>query len=326
MWFRELRLGRTIAHCLGQKDPHTSARVKTYPDGSYELMVASRRAFMPEGWEDRIRSIAAGEEEERVRDPPADPGANVARAVRRAKTQVRDMALCTPFKYFVTLTTDPAKVDRYDDVAILRKLRYWLDNHVRRDGLTYIVVPERHKDGAVHFHGFFNAALPAVDSGTMTADSWKRPRRPRSKAQRAEWEAAGARPVYNLPAWTLGFSTAIELYGDYRAAVGYVCKYIGKSMGGETPAKIGGRWYYSGGLLRLPNMVYTDLFDRTDVEALRATPGANVWTFEAPDGGVTFWCARVPAPEQPPELEVIRYAERLHIPGGVGPRAGGTDG
>ncbi len=35
--------------------------------------------------------------------------------------------------------------------------------------------------------------------------------------------------MYNLPQWTLGFTDrARQLYGDYHAAVGYCCKYIGK--------------------------------------------------------------------------------------------------
>ena len=63
--------------------------------------------------------------------------------------------------------------------------------------------------------------------------------------------AEGAQVVYNLPSWSLGFSTAIRLYGDYRAAVGYVLKYITKA-----PDKIGGRWYYSGGALERPDASY----------------------------------------------------------------------
>ncbi|MBQ7345150.1 MAG: hypothetical protein IJW45_03695, partial [Oscillospiraceae bacterium] len=112
----------------------------------------------------------------------------------------------------------------------------------------------RHKKGGIHFHGFFNDALPAVDSGTIRLPWAKKPRRPRSEAQRAEWLAQGGRIVYNLPGWTLGFTTAMELYGEYPAAVAYVCKYIGKD--GEKSA---GRWYYSGGALAQPKEEYADL-------------------------------------------------------------------
>lgn len=190
----------------------------------------------------------------------SDAADNLARAKRRARAAVSDVALSNDFRYFVTLTLAPGKVDRYDPVEVTRKLNNWLDNHVRRDGLKYVLVPEYHKDGAIHFHGFFNGALAAVDSGTLDTGTGK-PRKPRSAAQRAQWLAGGAHVVYNLPAWSLGYTTAIGLYGTPRAAVGYVCKYITKAQ-----VKIGGRWYYSGGDLQRPTVElcdvdYEDFFD-----------------------------------------------------------------
>ena len=113
---------------------------------------------------------------------------------------------------------------------MVKKLGQWCSNQVKRKGLRYILVPERHQDGALHFHGFFSDSLEAVPSGHT--------------------DSAG-RTIYNLPAWDLGFTAAIELYGLYTAAVAYVCKYIGKQ--GEKPA---GRWYYSGGELKQPEVTY----------------------------------------------------------------------
>jgi hypothetical protein len=83
-------------------------------------------------------------------------------------------------------------------------------------------------------------------------------------ARRAERLSEGWRVVYNLPSWGYGFTTALELYGDYHAAVAYVCKYIGKQT-----EKIGGRWYYSGGALGAPEV---DLLDISwdDVQSMPA--------------------------------------------------------
>ncbi len=113
------------------------------------------------------------------------------------------------------------------------------DNQVRRRGLLYVLVPELHADGAVHFHGFFNGALPVVDSGTL--DTGGKPRKPRSAAERARLIDSGAHIVYNLPAWTLGFTTAIELYGDYEAALDTCASTSARrgrrwAVGGTTPA------------------------------------------------------------------------------------------
>ena len=124
---------------------------------------------------------------------------------------------------------------------------------VKRHGLRYSLVPGLHKDGAFHCHGFFAGdGLEAVDSGTLDMDGWKHPRKPRSQAERQRWLDAGARVVYNLPQWRLGFTSAIKLYGSYAAAVGYCCKYIGKQEG-QRPL---GRWYYSGGALAKPEKTY----------------------------------------------------------------------
>lgn len=139
-------------------DIFCTARVKSYPGGRCEALVCDKAIFGGSGWEARQGS--------RVKEARAkDGGHDVARAVRRARAQVRDIALCTPFRWFVTLTLDPARVNRYDVREVTRHLNHWLDNQVRRKGLAYVLVPERHKDGAIHFHGFFNDALEARDNG-----------------------------------------------------------------------------------------------------------------------------------------------------------------
>lgn len=174
-----------------------------------------------------------------IQDDGPDPSwerraaANRARSQRRARVAVKDLGLSNDWKYFVTLTLDRQRINRYDAAVVVRHLNRWLDNQVRRHGLAYVLVPEHHKDGAIHFHGFFNGAISAVDSGHRDA---------------------GGHTVFNLPSWTWGFSTAIELYGDRKAAVGYVCKYVSKQQD-----KIGGRWYYSGGALRRPEVAWGDL-------------------------------------------------------------------
>lgn len=246
-----------------------SARIKSFPDGSSEVLVADHPIFREPGWEERPREGGGGkyrkieedvgdlsfyalerleeEEERRARD-------NLARAKRRARTMLRDYALCTPMRYFLTLTFDPKKVDRYSVEDTVRKFGQWMGNQVRRRGIAYVAVAEYHKDGAVHFHALVTEGLKMADSGTMVPPEGGKPRRPRSAAQRALWTSQGGHTVYNVAGWPYGFSTAMELYGDYHAAVGYVCKYITKAE-----AKIGGRWYYSGGQLERPAVLFADL-------------------------------------------------------------------
>lgn len=246
-------------------------KIYQYPCGVVDILSSSKPIFREVGWEDArwakprpLPSEAEDEPEEEAQlsfslEAPPEPeaehgpkGEDIARSMRRARSRVRRLALSNEFRWFVTLTLSPDKVDRYDAAQVVRKLSNWCSNQVRRRGLQYILVPERHKDGALHFHGFFNDALEAVASGHRDKQGHM---------------------IYNLPGWTLGFTAAIEVYGDYAGAVAYVCKYIGKQ--GDKPA---GRWYYSGGDLREPTAIYGEISPAD----LRAEYGDRVFSFEVP--------------------------------------------
>lgn len=257
------------------------AKIYTYPCGVVDILCSTKPIFREAGWEaatwaqprklpPEAATDAAAEEapeaeeqlsfslepEAQLTEPEAEEAGpkdeDIKRSMRRARSRVRRLALSNDFKWFVTLTLSREKVDRYDDAQVLRKLTNWAHNQVRRHGLKYILVPERHKDGALHFHGFFSDALDATASGHCDKQGHM---------------------IYNLPGWTLGFTAAIEVYGDYAGAVAYVCKYIGKQ--GNKPA---GRWYYSGGDLREPTVIYGEISPRE----LQEQYGDRVFCFEVP--------------------------------------------
>lgn len=244
-----------------------NGRMKLYPDGHggervAETLVSSRPIFNPRHFERYTR------EERPVRPVPGIPcepkekdPANVIRAKRRARKRVFDLAFCNEFDLFVTLTLNRERIDRYDYKADVRQLGRWLDNRVRRRGLRYVFLPEYHKDGAVHFHGLVNSgAVKCVDSGHRYKDG---------------------RVVYNLPEWSLGWTTAIPLRGDYAAVCAYICKYITKQ-----PGNIGGRYYLSGGCLREPRFEYFN----ADYESMAGREitidGANLGIKYCAPGGV----------------------------------------
>lgn len=234
--------------------------VYRYPNGCMDIICSSDRLFMPPGWEaaeDFSGPGRRGPSPAKREKGKKSEGADMLRSMRRARANLRRLALSNEFEYFVTLTLDPKKIDRYDGAAVTKTLSRWCDNMVRRHGLRYILVPEQHRDGAFHFHGFMSGpGLIVTDSGIR-------------------WDG---RAVYNLPQWTLGFSTAQHLYGEYSAAVGYCCKYIGKQHG-QRPL---GRWYYSGGDLKvsektLLNMDYRGLRDYYGREACELDiPGSKL--------------------------------------------------
>ena len=250
--------------CIASEAKST-AKVYLYPAGTADIVCSTSFDF-GQGWEiakagpvssEAAHRAGCQDEKQSSGRKCADPeGEDMERSMRRARSKVRRLALANDFRWFVTLTLDPSKVDTMDGAAVVKKLNAWASNMVQRHELRYILVPERHKKGGIHFHGFFSDCLKAVDSGHLDRQGHK---------------------IYNLPQWSLGFTTAIELYDDYTRAVGYVCKYIGKQ--GEKPA---GRWYYSGGQLAEPKCLYFNLSYREIVEKYKG----KVYTFEAPGRGV----------------------------------------
>lgn len=276
---------------------------KTYLDHSKQLILATKPIFRESGWEpvvsfhccsDTMRQSTqkmgkillengrySDEKFEEILDIAemsvwqleeleAKDAANLARAMRRARVQVRDYCLSTPMAWFVTLTLDPRKVDRYDVAAMTRKLNMWLNHMVTRRGLAYVMIPELHKDGAIHYHALMTDCLEAVDSGTIIPSGQDRPRRPINISQRCRWLQHGGRVVYNLPEWPYGYTTALRLSGNYEHAVNYVCKYITKGHDDlRAGSKVGGRWYYHGGKLGKPVIEYYD----SDFENVREMAG-----------------------------------------------------
>ena len=245
--------------------PGHFGKITRYQSGVFDIICSTSPDFREPDWElaDAWAQPKAKPKQEPTDKPKRSDmdeahAEDMERSMRRARAKVRRIALSNDFRWFVTLTLDPTRIDRYDVGEVVKKLSQWCSNQVKRRGLRYILVPERHKDGALHFHGFFSDAMEAVASGH------------RDK---------GGRMIYNLPQWTLGFTAAIELYGDYAGAVAYVCKYIGKQ--GDKPA---GRWYYSGGALQEPAVEYVD---NINAEALKEVFGNKIWSTYVPGRRIT---------------------------------------
>lgn len=233
---------------IGEKK---NCRVKWYGDEVAEILVANRPVF------------AAGtvpHESPSVRTPVRTPGraapANIDRARRRARAKLFDLAYCNEWDFFGTLTLDRQKIDRYDYKAIVKKLNTWLNNRVQRKGLTYVIVPEYHKDGAIHFHGLFNNCLNLAKTGKF--------------CQTQE----GTKEIYNCTEWKFGFTSFIPITGDKARICGYLAKYITKD--GE---KVGGRYYLSGGNLKNPGYTY----DNVDFETFESEQ-----MFEISNTGLKF--------------------------------------
>lgn len=80
----------------------------------------------------------------------------------RAKSKIVEYALCNPFDYFFTGTLDPNKYNRYDFDKYMKDFSKFCNNYKNRhsNDFIYLFVPELHKDGAIHTHGFLGGLNP----------------------------------------------------------------------------------------------------------------------------------------------------------------------
>lgn len=202
-------------------DISSNARVKEYPSATV-LQVANAAIFRSPGFEPRTRTYDV---------PPKgkakDPERALASSRARAKSAIRDIALCNSFDYFFTWTLSQEIVDRYDPDAVGKKVRNFLKNASYRKGFSYVCVPELHQDGAIHFHGLCKLGKVAVCRATNSRTG-------------SELSTDRGQPIYNMLDWTLGFSTCIPLDENYERTCNYVTKYISKGS-----KKILGKWYFS---------------------------------------------------------------------------------
>lgn len=212
-------------------DVFSNARVKLYPSVEV-LQVANAPIFRAPGWEPQKRSYDV---------PPKGRGKDPDRALTvsrtRARAAVRDISLCNRFEYFFTWTIAPDMLDRHDANAVKKCVTATLKNLSHRKGFRYVLVPEFHKDGAIHFHGLCLLGVVQIERATNAHTGQP------LYTQRQQ-------PIYNMLDWKYGFSTCIPIDENYERTCNYLVKYFTKDS-----QKIFGKWYLSSrGLRKKPDI------------------------------------------------------------------------
>lgn len=223
-----------------------NTKAKIYPNGQQKITICSKPIYKSEYWE-------LIDDSEPISKPKNMDNEVRADSVKRAKERIFDIAMCNQFDYFVTWTLDAEKINRYDSTDISKKLKKFLNNMVQRHNARYLVIPEHHQDGAIHMHGLLSGDFEMVDSGKKTKDG---------------------KTIYNMPQWTLGFSTAIKLDEHKERVSRYITKYVTKEF-----KKIFGSFYYAGGhgLVRKPPVKLYDVdYDSMDYPEHRPE-SVNLW-------------------------------------------------
>lgn len=139
----------------------------------------------------------------------------------RSKQKIIDLVyhngLIKPWKYFLTLTFDPDKVNSNNYEAVSEALKKWTNNmkHQNPD-MEYVIVPEPHKSGRIHFHGLFRGVT-----------NWKLTEARNPKTNRKIIK--NGVQVFNLDNYKYGYST-VSVVKDLTAVSVYISKYMTKEL------------------------------------------------------------------------------------------------
>lgn len=126
-------------------------------------------------------------------------------------------SLLNAWQYFVTLTFDPKEVDSLNYEVVSRCLAKWLDNMKHQNpNMAYVIVPELHKSGRIHWHGLFRN----VPKWTLE---------PARSPITGRLIKKNGSQIYNLANYKYGFTTVSEIKNQEAVSV-YMSKYMTKDL------------------------------------------------------------------------------------------------
>lgn len=195
-------------------------------------------------------------------------------SISRTKSKIFELAMCNEFTFFCTFTMDADKVkDRFDLDNLQSSFSQFIRNlnRGREEKIKYLLIPERHKNGAWHLHGLIEGLQIGEDLRKFTLNEYL-PYRIRKMLINGE-------NVYNWDKYSskYGFFTATKVKNK-QAAASYICKYITKEVA-KQGREMGRHLYFaSQGLKRRETIIHNSV----DVsgEVVRCPFGDNEWDFE----------------------------------------------
>lgn len=157
-------------------------------------------------------------------------------SISRTKRVILEKALCNDWEWFCTFTISKDKFDRKDLITWRDTFTQWMRDQRKKGNLIrYLLVPEQHKDGSWHAHGFL--------SGVLESDlvSFQELHKRGVKLPRKLWKS-------NYMNWTayqekFGFCSLGKIKNPVAAGF-YITKYITKDNDSMVKA-LGLHSYYS---------------------------------------------------------------------------------
>jgi hypothetical protein len=192
-----------------------------------------------------------------------EEGAKLEESLSRSRRTIRDIILCNRFTYFCTFTFNGEKVNRYSYPACKKKITQLFNNYKRKSpDFKYLIVPEFHKDGGIHFHGLVHGIRP--QDLTVPDMIYKRDKRTGALTLVPNTQKYVDWKYYSDK---LGFFSCSHIK-NYEKCARYVSKYITKDL---INMQSGSRIFFCSLELNRPELVFgadlpTSVFSNPDYE------------------------------------------------------------
>lgn len=192
-----------------------------------------------------LRAVVMKSVKNKLADVPADDiefahyDNKLDQSIARARSKIWEYALCNDWDWFFTATLDPKKYDRYNLDKFHNDITQWFLNLTRYskydEKIDFLLIPERHKDGAWHMHGLLRGLHNSVLHKFKIGD--------RMSSEIVRLVRSG-RCIYNWKAYQdkFGFCT-LERVNNRQAVAKYITKYITKDVS-ETVTDLNAHMFY----------------------------------------------------------------------------------
>lgn len=173
---------------------------------------------------------------------------SLAKSGARALDMLKGYIQCNEWQYFITLTFSPKQVDREDKKSVnYAWQKYKQQLQYQYPDIKILLVPELHKKGGIHFHGFIGNAN--IDKYLKPAVNHKKDSEHYGKYMYSE---SGAQ-IFNLSNFKYGYTTVVKIENDSSKLqlAHYISKYVTKQV--QSGVGYNQKRYY-----RTHNLCYKD--------------------------------------------------------------------
>ena len=233
-----MKVGRNImkfhldGSLIDERVHYLDYRVKKLTDTSYKHIYLKRVLTNGKFKSDSYLKIKKENEEKLMNN------------IARARTKIFEYAMCNEFDFFVTMTLDPKKYDRFDLPQFQKDLSQFVRNYRRKYGteIQYLFIPEKHENGAWHIHGLVKGDIVDLcvnEHGYL------------------DWHAYSQKFGY----------ISLDAIRDKERCAKYITKYVSKDIDKNVTA-LGAHLYYASRGLKVAETLYArDIYDLSAVKA-----------------------------------------------------------